>query len=255
MTRCTTSNPCPERLGKTYVKIGSKIREVSPPENRSVEKKEIVSSQRTTGVQYSTTSLFTAAECFDFYNDIIFEGDVGSPKPAQIIEPLLVIRLAGIAKFLVRAAHRHDHCAAIHADFGLFGFHRLLKFHGKRLDSRLHEIALVEIQYGIKELFELFRLQIGRNLLCEVDDDLGTLRLGGLIVAADGHGLTTCPYADLNTIEDALLVLAAAIEFDFDLVIAESDIRNRHDLSCLDRLTVLFQIPIQLVLVQFARLG
>ena len=59
MTPCQRLISPGERAGKMNVNTGTMNREVSPDDMKSVEKKNIAASHTSSGVQYSTTSLFT----------------------------------------------------------------------------------------------------------------------------------------------------------------------------------------------------
>ncbi len=59
ITPCQTWISPVESPGKKNVSTGTTNREVSPDDIMSVEKKNIVSSQTNSGVQYSKTSFFT----------------------------------------------------------------------------------------------------------------------------------------------------------------------------------------------------
>src|SRR5215471_18369989 len=59
ITPCHKSSWCGERPGKKKVRIGMMILDVWLDENTSVEKKNIVTSHKRRGAQYSTTSFFT----------------------------------------------------------------------------------------------------------------------------------------------------------------------------------------------------
>src|SRR6516165_1001087 len=61
MTPCHSVSSAGESPGKKNARIGMMKREVSFAENRSVDKKKIVTSHTRRGAQYSRTSLFNTA--------------------------------------------------------------------------------------------------------------------------------------------------------------------------------------------------
>src|SRR5207244_910722 len=107
----------------------------------------------------------------------------------------------------------------------------------------------------IDPVFDVGSLSLFANLFCESKNDFGTFGVLGLIVPADRSGGIAHTHANLNTIDKALLILAAAVELKFDFVIAECDVRHSYDLSSFDGLAVLLDLLFQLLLIDLARIG
>src|SRR5262249_42555148 len=82
--------------------------------------------------------------------------------------------------------------------------------------------------------------------------NLRSFRLLRFIVSAYWGGRVSGTDSNLNSIQEILLVFAATVELDVNLIVIKGNGRHGYDFTGFDRLTVLSNIFVQLVLVDVA---